>query len=97
MALSILAPAMIVLAVAGLIVICMSRLIVEVRHDGLRVQFVPLHLRSKTIALDQVVSVKAVSYRPILQYGGWGIRWTIKGKAYNARGHSCPKQLLNQQ
>ena len=44
-------------------------------------------MRAKKIDLEQVVSVRAVSYRPILQYGGWGIRWTIKGKAYNARGN----------
>lgn len=76
----------IALALAGLIVTCMARLTIEVRRDGLYVQFRPFHLRPKKIDLGQVVSVTAVTYRPILQYGGWGIRWTIKGKAYNARG-----------
>jgi len=84
--LAILATAVIVLALVGLIVTCMARLVIEVRHDGLYVRFVPFHHRPKRIALNQVASVKAVIYRPILRYGGWGIRWTIRGKAYNARG-----------
>jgi hypothetical protein len=85
--LAILGPVMIGLAVVGLVVMFKARLLIEVRRDGLYVWFRPFHLRPKKIDLDQVVSVTAITYRPILQYGGWGIRWTIKGKAYNARGN----------
>lgn len=86
-ALSILGPAMIILASAGIALMCVAKLIIEVRHEGLWVRFVPIHLHPKRIALDQVTSVTPVTYRPILQYGGWGIRWACKGKAYNARGN----------
>ena len=41
------------------------------------------------------------SYNPIRDYGGWGIRWGTKGKAYNVSGNrglylefSDGKQLL---
>jgi len=84
--LAILGPAVIILTLAALIAVCMARLIIEVRPDGLYVRFVPLHLRPKRIALNEVTTVKAIVYQPILQYGGWGIRWTTQGKAYNARG-----------
>ncbi len=85
--LAILGPVAIVLAAIGLILVCTSRLVIEVRHDGLYVQYVPIHFRPKRISLDQVASVQSVIYRPILRYGGWGIRWIPKGKAYNARGN----------
>jgi hypothetical protein len=86
-ALAIFGPVIIIPAVAGMIVTCMARLIIEVRCDGLYVQFRPFHLRPKKIDLDRAISVTVVRYRPILRYGGWGIRWAIKGKAYNAHGN----------
>jgi len=86
-ALAIFGPAMIVLAGVGLIVACTVRLVIEVRHDGLYVQYRPLHPRPRKIDLTRVASVRTVSYHPVVQYGGWGIRWTGRGKAYNVRGH----------
>ena len=29
-----------------------------------------------------------MQYHPILDYGGWGIRWALKGKAYNISGNN---------
>ncbi len=55
----------------------------EVSADGLRLRFFPFHLSFRRIDLARVTRCQAVTYRPILQYGGWGIRWTWKGKAYN--------------
>jgi hypothetical protein len=73
--------------VATFLMIFLARLIVEVRRDGLYVRYKPFHLRPKKIDLDQVVRVEALTYSPLRTYGGWGIRWAIKGKAYNIRGH----------
>lgn len=63
------------------------RLTTTVRPDGLFIQFFLPHLHPRRISLDNVVSVKAVTYHPIAQYGGWGIRYTWKGKAYNVSGN----------
>lgn len=59
----------------------------EVCADGLRLRFFPFHLSFRRIRLDDVARCDAVTYRPILQYGGWGIRWTWKGRAYNVSGN----------
>jgi len=59
----------------------------EVCVDGLYLRFFPFHLSFRRIDLVQVTRCQAVTYWPILQYGGWGIRWTWKGKAYNISGH----------
>lgn len=61
------------------------RLITEVRQDGLFVQFPPL--RAKEIAFSEISSCRARTYKPIREYGGWGIRYGRRGKAYNVSGN----------
>ena len=64
-----------------------SRLETEVRDDGVYVRFFPFHLSFRKIRLGNVVKVEARTYRPIREYGGWGIRWARRGRAYNMSGH----------
>lgn len=61
------------------------RLETEVRTGGVFVRLRPLWWIR--INLDGCTSHKPVTYRPILEYGGWGIRLGWKGRAYNARGN----------
>lgn len=64
----------------------MARLVVEVHDDRIVVRFRPLVTR--TVPLDTIVSVEPVRYRPIWDYGGWGIKgWTRRRIAYNVRGN----------
>lgn len=63
------------------------KLTIEVRRDGLFVQLFPIHLRKpKRIPLERMTVCEAVRYRPIRDYGGWGIRYSRLGNAYNLRG-----------
>jgi hypothetical protein len=61
----------------------------SVRIDGrhLQIRFAPF-LR-KTIPLEQIVSCEVLTYSPLRDYGGWGVRlsWSGKGWAYNVRGN----------
>jgi len=59
----------------------------EVRPDGVYVRFWPLHLGWVHIPSDQIAECTAQTYRPLRDYGGWGIRWGPKGKAYNVSGN----------
>ena len=65
----------------------------EVRDDGLYLRFVPFHLSFHRLPLADVAHVEAVTYRPIMDYGGWGIRYSWgssggkKSKAYNISGN----------
>jgi len=60
----------------------------QVRPDGLYVRFFPFHIRYKKFALDQIAEAYARRYRPLLEYGGWGIKCGFKtGKAYNVKGN----------
>jgi hypothetical protein len=67
------------------------KLVTEVRDEEVYVKFVRLW-RARTIPLDQIRRVAAVTYSPLLDYGGWGIRCGRKGMAYNVSGN-CGVQL----
>jgi hypothetical protein len=85
----------VLLLVAGVIIpigiavlFCFLRLETEVRPDGLYVRYFPFHFRFKKFGADDLSNYYARTYRPILEYGGWGIRYSFgKGKAYNVRGN----------
>ena len=36
-----------------------------------------------------IQKVEAVTYSPIMEYGGWGLRYGRKGKAYNVSGNKA--------
>ena len=59
----------------------------EVRPSGLYLRFFPFHRRFQQIPLGKVRSCVSRVYRPIREYGGWGIRIGIGKKAYNASGN----------
>ncbi len=63
------------------------KLIVEVRDSGIYVKFFPIHLSFKHHPLEDIVSYDVITYRPLRDYGGWGIRYGSKGKAYNISGN----------
>ena len=74
------------LLVGGLIYLFYSlRLITEVRPEGLMIRFYPLH--TKMIPYHKIKSCEARTYRPLLEYGGWGIKYGPGGWAYNVLGN----------
>ncbi|AKB18286.1 MULTISPECIES: DUF6141 family protein [unclassified Methanosarcina] len=63
------------------------KMITEVRKDGLYVRFFPLHFSFRFFPLAIIQSYEVMTYSPIRDYGGWGIRYGLKGTAYNAKGN----------
>ncbi len=63
------------------------RLVIDVRNDGIHIKFFPIHLSFKHYSFETIAAYSVITYRPILDYGGWGIRYGSKGKAYNIRGN----------
>jgi hypothetical protein len=62
------------------------RLVTVVSTSGLTVRLVPLQPRGRRLAWSDVSSARPVTYRPLRDYGGWGIRGFGGRMAYNARG-----------
>jgi len=59
----------------------------EVAVEGLRIRFWPFHLNWIVFPFSSIQKVEAITYRPLMDYGGWGIRYGSKGKAYNVSGN----------
>lgn len=58
-----------------------------VRADGLFVRFSPFHRKDKQLGPERLLRWAVRDYRPLREYGGWGIRYGTAGKAYNVSGH----------
>jgi len=59
----------------------------EVHQDGIYYRFFPFHLRFRVIGFSDVVDYEVRTYSALKDYGGWGIRYGRKGKAYNVSGN----------
>jgi hypothetical protein len=70
-----------------------SVLVVEVRGDGLALDFWPL-TRCR-IAFRDIVRVEPCRYRPLREYGGWGVRRGPGGSAYNVSGNRGVRLYLS--
>jgi hypothetical protein len=62
------------------------RLITEVREDGLYVRFIPFHRRFIKISGTDIICAEVYTFRPLRDYGSWGIRCGPRGKAYTVKG-----------
>ena len=84
------------LVISGVIILFISclRLRIKIDPQGLHYQFFPFHLKSYTIKYDQIDKFEALIYNPIFDYGGWGIRYRIKGRAYSVSGNKGVKVYL---
>ena len=75
--------------VAGVLVpalLLRARLVTEVSPSGLRLRFPPVVRRE--IPFAQIRRVEARTYRPLREFGGWGLRWGGRGRmAYNVSGN----------
>lgn len=63
------------------------RLDTEIRNDGVYVRFFPFALRLKRYGWEEIEKAYVRPYKPLLEYGGWGIRYGRKGKALNVSGN----------
>jgi hypothetical protein len=67
---------------------------IKINKDGFHFQFFPFHLKFHLIKMDEIESFKAMQYSPLKEYGGWGIKYGFKGKAYNVSGNKGVKVFL---
>lgn len=84
-----------ILLVSGLIPVSMmilfynTKLVTEVRNDGIYYKFAPYQWKFKRIAWDEIEKAEVRKYRPIPEFGGWGFRHSTlgKGRAVNVSGN----------
>ncbi|RKY75857.1 hypothetical protein DRQ07_11235 [candidate division KSB1 bacterium] len=62
-------------------------LVTEVRDDGIYIKFVTINKDFIRIGFDEIDTCEIRKYRPIVEYGGWGVKYGSGGKAYNVSGN----------
>ncbi len=85
LALMIVGPSLILFVSLLVYLFAILRLITEVAQDGLHLRFYPL--RRMSIPYASIKSCEVRSYRPIREYGGWGIKFGPGGRALNVSGN----------
>jgi hypothetical protein len=75
----------------------LAKLETEVHSDRLRVRLFPFHIRHREISAEDLSECYARTYKPIREYGGWGIRCSFRrgtGRAYNMKGNQGVQLVL---
>ena len=59
----------------------------KVMESGVFIRFVPFHRKWVIFGFDSIQKAESITYSPIKDYGGWGIRYGKRGTAYNVSGN----------
>ena len=76
------------IAIMPLLLLVSFKMITEIRSDGVYYKMPPF-FKTRKISKENIKSWHIRSYEPIKEYGGWGIRFSLKqkkSKAYNVKG-----------
>ena len=60
------------------------KLITEIKGDSIHIKFSPF--TTQIIPFSEIIKYEIRQYRPIIEYGGWDIRFNRSGKAYTISG-----------
>jgi len=64
-----------------------SRLVTKVLPEGIHINYFPF-FRDRLIRKERIERYAVRKYKPLIEYGGWGVRYSLKrGRAYNASGN----------
>lgn len=69
-------------------------LTVRVQESRIAIHLGSAPLIRRFVAFEEIAAVEAVTYRPILEFGGWGVRGTARRRAWTARGNRAVKLTL---
>ena len=64
-----------------------TKLITTIYKKEIRLRFPPFFYKEKTIPIKLIQKMEVRKYNPITEYGGWGLRYGLRGKAYNVKGN----------
>ena len=87
------------LLVATIQVLSMSlmaifRLYTRIDDEGVHYRMKPFQMKFKTIPWKDIDQIYVRKYSPVLEYGGWGIRFGLNGKAFNVSGNKGIQLVL---
>jgi hypothetical protein len=63
------------------------KLITQITSEGIQVRFAPLQMRFHLYRWADIEQIFIRTYNPLLEYGGWGLKFGPSGSAYNVSGN----------
>ncbi len=84
--------AILILTILLLLAVLIGSLIMELEvwidQLGIHYRFFPLIPKARLISIQEIQEFSVRKYKPIAEYGGWGVRRSFRwGKAYNVSGN----------
>lgn len=74
--------------IAGVILlVTFTQLHTEVSDEGIAYKMRPFHRQWRRIPWNEIQTAYVREYKPLREYGGWGVRIGLNGKAYNVKGN----------
>lgn len=64
-----------------------TRLITQIRSSGIYVRFPPLLSSFREYQWNDIQEIYLRKYNSLGEYGGWGVRFGLKGRAFNVSGN----------
>lgn len=77
------------------VIFCFLRLQTIIKADGIYVRLFPIHFKYRQLPWSSISKCFVRSYKPLAEYGGWGIRYGFTGKAYNISGNKGVQIVFN--
>jgi hypothetical protein len=78
----------IILAVVGVVIHWMlAGLTVRLYRDDMEMSLGRVPLIRKRVRYEDILDLQSVTYRPLMEFGGWGVRFRGQKKAWTARGN----------
>ena len=64
------------------------KLVTRIADEGIYVRFTPFHFKEKFYDWDSLTACYVRTYSPLMEYGGWGIKYGFGGQGlvYNVSG-----------
>lgn len=69
------------LALTLTIFFLLARLETCVASDGIMFRFFPFHLKFKFYSWEDILKCTILTYHPLKDYGGWGLRYSFRNKS----------------
>ena len=59
----------------------------QISDEGIACKLFPFHLSFRVFKWSEISNCYVRNYKPIMEYGGWGIKYGVGGLAYNISGN----------
>lgn len=78
------------ICIASVGLLCLFLLSLKLRtsidEEGVHFKMFPFHFKWQTIRWEEIQQYEIRAYQPFKEYGGWGLRYGVSGKAYTISG-----------